>query len=250
MPGFVSHTVMAKDVCNKLNNKHVNFDYMVTYSLGGDLCKYAKCRYDSHHKDMDKFIYDMADYIKDNNLINDKKVMGVLYGHICHYIMDKTIHPLVRIVDKSCIKNKHNHTLIEVYFDNYLVNYRYHISKQEYLKKGILKTKSNDKINRMIDCRDVYNTNSVSRYYRFNLFLYKMLKNIYIFSGDKLTNKLMELDKFISSNKNIDLVNLSNEIKYKDSLRNVCNDDLDTLYDISIEEACEYIKNINKYLGL
>ena len=77
MPGFVSHTVMARDVYNKLKDKNVSIDYMMTYSLGGDLSKYAKCRYDTHHKDMDKFIYEMARYIKDNKLIDDEKVMGV-----------------------------------------------------------------------------------------------------------------------------------------------------------------------------
>ena len=142
MPGFVSHTVMARDVYHRLKNKCANLDYMVTYSLGGDLSKYAKCRYETHHKDMDKFIYNMADYIKENNLINNKDIMGVLYGHICHYVMDSIIHPLVRKVDKSCISNRHNHTLIEVYYDNYLVNYRYQIDKSEYLKNGILKIKS------------------------------------------------------------------------------------------------------------
>ena len=127
MPGFVSHTVMAHDVYRKIDSSKVDINYMVTYSLGGDLCKYAKCRYDSHHTDMDKFIYTMADYIKDNKLENNKKVMGVLYGHICHYVMDSVIHPLVRKVDKSCVKNKNNHTLIEEYYDSYLVKERYKI---------------------------------------------------------------------------------------------------------------------------
>ena len=30
MPGFVSHTIMAKDVYDKLNNKDVNLNYMMT----------------------------------------------------------------------------------------------------------------------------------------------------------------------------------------------------------------------------
>ena len=124
MPGFISHTVMARDVYNEINRK-CSLEYILTYSLGGDLCKYAKCRYDSHHKDMDKFIYNMADYIKDNNLLDDKEVMGVLYGHICHYIMDSIIHPLVRKMDKECLNNKKNHTLIEEYYDTYLVKIKY-----------------------------------------------------------------------------------------------------------------------------
>ena len=150
MPGFISHTVMAKDVSKKM---HIDNDYMITYSLGGDLCKYAKCRYDSHHKDMDKFIYKMADYIKDNDLVNDKGAMGVLYGHICHYIMDDTLHPLIRKIAKSCVKNKHNHMLIEYYYDDYLVNVRCGLKKREYLNNTSF-VKSNKTIDQMID--DVY----------------------------------------------------------------------------------------------
>ena len=37
MPAYVSHTIMARDVYKNLNNKKVSLDYMITYSLGGDL---------------------------------------------------------------------------------------------------------------------------------------------------------------------------------------------------------------------
>ena len=73
MPGFVSHTVMANKVYNKIDKKNVNLEYMLTYSLGGDLTKYAKCRYDTHHKNQQLFIDNMIKYIKDNHLQNDKE---------------------------------------------------------------------------------------------------------------------------------------------------------------------------------
>ncbi len=230
MPGFVSHTIMAKDVYDKLNNKDVNLNYMMTYSLGGDLCKYAKCRYDSHHKDMDKFIYEMARYIKENNLINSD-MLGILYGHICHYVMDDIIHPLVRSVAGNGPRRKRNHTLIEVYYDNYLVKKRYHITKEQYLKRGILNTKSNKTINALINnvYNEVYYTNNVYKYYQFNLWLYRQLRNIYIVFGERLTNKLMGLNRFLKTNK-------------------MANQAFDDVYELSVVLAIEYIKNINNYL--
>ena len=43
MPAYISHTVMAQDVFDKIGNRNVNIDYMLTYSLGGDLAKFSKC---------------------------------------------------------------------------------------------------------------------------------------------------------------------------------------------------------------
>ena len=235
MPGFVSHMVMARDVYNKLDNKYVNLDYMIAYSLGGDLSKYSKCRYNSHHKDMDKFIYTMADYIKENNLINNEKIMGVLYGHICHYIMDDTIHPLVRSIDKSCIYGKNKHTLIELYYDNYLVNKRYHIKKKAYLKNTLMVCNNKD-VDMMIDYvyGKVYYTNKLAKYYHFNLFLYRRLKNIYQVFGD-MVDKVRGLNRFVNNNK--DVINNNYE-------------SLTDLYDLSVELAYHYIMHVNKYLNI
>ncbi len=252
MPGFVSHTVMARDVYNTIDKNKVDIDYMISYSLGGDLCKYAKCRYDSHHKDMDKFIYTMADYIKENNLVNNKEIMGVLYGHICHYVMDCMIHPLVRMIDKVCIKNKHNHTLIEEYYDSYLVKERYEIEKKEYLKKRVLKAKANRKISKMLDYvyTKVYNTQKVSIYYNLNLLLYRLLSKIYIIFSKGFIEKIIGLNRFLDNNKSVDIFNEDNKIMYKDYLRNECSNSLMSLYEESIDVAREYIKNINNYLNI
>lgn len=252
MPGFISHTVMARDVYNEMDNKNVNLNYIVTYSLGGDLCKYAKCRYDSHHVNQDKFIYDMADYIKNNNLVKDKEIMGVLYGHICHYIMDSVIHPLVRKMDKTCVKNKKNHTLIEEYYDSYLVLERLEITKKDYIKKGLLKTKNNKKIDKMLDMvyMDVYHTKNVSKYYKFNLFLYRMLRNIYGIFSTKMIQGISGLNKFLVVNKDIDLFNDNRQIIYKNSIREEQNDSLISLYNECIMLAIQYINNVNKYLDI
>ena len=100
MPGYVSHTIMARDVYQKIENDKVNLDYMLTYSLGGDLTKYSKCRKVSHKVSKDEFIYNMCDYMISHNKVDNSDMLGVLYGHICHVIMDDIMHPLIRKVDK------------------------------------------------------------------------------------------------------------------------------------------------------
>ena len=62
MPSYVSHTIMAKDVYKKINDKKVDYNYMVTFSLGGDLCKYSKCRYESHNIKQEDFLYSLCDF--------------------------------------------------------------------------------------------------------------------------------------------------------------------------------------------
>ena len=210
MPGFVSHTIMASEVYHKLNKKNVNLEYMLTYSLGGDLTKYAKCRYDTHHKNQQLFIDNMIKYIKDNHLQNDKEIMGVLYGHICHYIMDDMLHPEIRKIDKLCTKNKHNHTLIEEYYDDHLTYQRYNISKRDYLKQKILNAKVDKKIAKMLEnvYIETYNTKNIAWYYRFNLFLYRLLKHIYLLFGSRIINRIVGIDKFLKTNKTIDFTNL------------------------------------------
>ncbi len=236
MPGYVSHTIMAKDVYNKINSKNVDLNYMLTFSLGGDLCKYSKCRKDSHRIKQDEFIYIMADYLKENNLINDKECLGVLYGHICHYIMDNEIHPLIRKIDKSCVKSKKNHTLIEGYYDSYLCNTRYELRVDKYDNDLLFKGKMNRKISNMIDYayKKTYSVNNISRYYKFNIWLYKKIKYLYKIFGIDLLKKYSGFNKFINDNKNIDLFD---------------NKSLDVLYKKSIKKSINYINKIDKYLN-
>ena len=252
MPGFISHTVMASRVYQKLNHKNVSLEYMMTYSLGGDLSKYAKCRYDSHHKDQDKFIYNMADYIKKHNLVKNEKVMAVLYGHICHYVMDETIHPLVRKMDKTCARNKHNHTRIEEYYDTYLVKNDFNISKRDYVRKRFISAKVDKEISKMLDAvyMETYATKNVSKYYKFNLSLYRRLRDTYRIFGTALIDKVSGLDKFLLVNKNIDLVNNTGIINYHNSLLEEEHLSLCSLYDESVILALEYIKNVDKYLEI
>ena len=252
MPAYVSHTIMARDVYEKINNKNVNLDYMITFSLGGDLSKYAKCRRDSHRIKKDEFIFNMCDYMKKNKLINDSECLGVLYGHICHMIMDDVMHPLIRKVDKICDDRKRDHTLIEGYIDSYLVKYKYKKTIDKYDNKVLFKGKINKKIKDMIDCvyNETYNTKHVSRYYKFNIFLYKKIKYLYKIFGVNLLKKISGFNKFIKKNKNIDIFNNDNRVCYINYIGFKENENVINLYNESVLLAKLYIDNINKYLRI
>lgn len=250
MPAYVSHTIMARDVYKRINNKNVSLDYMITFSLGGDLSKYAKCRYDSHHKKEDDFLYNMCDYIIDNNLYNDKEIMGVLYGHVCHLTMDRVIHPLVRKVDKECVLSKNNHTMIELYYDNYLSKEKYNVPLNKHNYKELFNGKMNKKVSTFIDYvyKETYDTSHLSRYYKFNLFLYKKIKYLYKICTFNFLKVVSGMKKFLKNNKKIDLLNNKNKISYINERKEETNDNLDTLYEKSVIMAIDYIEELNKYI--
>lgn len=250
MPAYVSHTIMAREVYNKINNKNVNLEYMLTYSLGGDLCKYAKCRRDSHHIKQDEFIYNICDYMKENDLVNDSECLGFLYGHICHYVMDDTIHPLIRKVDKTCAKNKNNHTMIELYYDYYLSKIKNNVRLDKYDNRNILSAKTNKKISKLIDSvyLKTYECDNVSKYYKFNIWLYRKIKYLYKICSFNFLKNISGMKKFLFTNSDINLLNNDNKITYKDYLKKDSNSNLDTVYDDSVNRAIQYINKINDYL--
>lgn len=251
MPAYVSHTIMAREVYKKIKNNKADLNYMLTFSLGGDLSKYSKCRRDSHRIKQDEFIYNIADYMIDNNLANDKECLGFLYGHICHYIMDSVIHPLIRKVDKNCKSRHNNHTLIESYYDSYLSNTRCDRSIDKYDNKEILSAKINEKISKMINYvyKKTYDTKHLSMYYRFNISLYKKIKYLYKIFSIKTLKKYSGFDEFMKDNKDVDLFNNDGSIKYKDYKGKDCNDSLDEVYKQSVDIAVKYINDVNKYIN-
>lgn len=252
MPAYVSHTIMAREVFEMINKKNVNLDYMITYSLGGDLCKYAKCRRDSHKIKRDEFIFNMCNYMIKNNLTNDGDCLGVLYGHICHYIMDDIMHPLIRKIDKCCVSNKKNHSLIEGYIDSYLVKFKYNKNIDKYDNKLLFKGKMNKKITKMLDYVyfETYDTKNVSRYYRFNIFLYKKIRYIYKLFSINYLKRISGFNKFIKENNKVDILNSCHSVLYDDYLGYESNQSIIELYNESVELACIYIGYINKYLGI
>ena len=246
MPAYMSHIIMAKDVYDKIDNKKVSLDYMLTFSLGGDLCRFSKCRRLSHRIKMEEFIDNISNYIKDNDLFSDGRYMGFLYGHICHYYMDMVCHPLIRKIDKISIRTRmKSHTLIEGYIDSYLVKYKYNrdirdINTKEMFKGNVIK------LSKMIDYiyNKTYGIKYLSISYYITKIMYSKVKWLFIIFGKKILRKISGFDKYIRINKNIDIVNSDKSIYYKDYLGKEINDSFMELYDKSIELSIERINGL------
>ena len=144
-------------------------------------------------------IRDFKFYIKDNDLTNDMEVLGLLYGHICHYVMDETVHPLIKNISKNCLRSKRNHTLIEGYYDSYLVNKKLNISIDKYDNKFVLSGNVNNKIAKIIDYAyfSTYGVAHISRYYKFNIWLYRKIKYLYKLFSLNFLKKVLGFNNFI-----------------------------------------------------
>lgn len=239
MPAYVSHAVMARDVYDMIDNTNVSLDYMLTYSLGGDLARFSSCRRTCHKERTEEFIDNMWKYIKDNNLIKDEDYIGVLYGHICHYYMDIVCHPLIRKIDKISINvGIRSHTLIEGYLDSYLVKYKYNVDIGKFNTKYIFRGRIR-KIYKMIDYVyiETYGVKYVSFSYFLTKLMYSKIRWLFLIFGKKILKKISGFNKYMNVNKGIDIVNEKKGIEYNNYLGNKCNDSFMELYNESIRVA-------------
>ena len=246
MPAYISHTVMARDVYERIDSENVSLDYMLTFSLGGDLARFSKCRRICHKEKMEEFIDNIWNYIKDNNLVNDDRYMGFLYGHICHYYMDLVCHPLIRKVDKISMRIKiKNHTLIESYIDACLVKKKYNLDICKMDTRGIFKG-SVINLYRMINYvyMRTYGVKYVSFSYFITKIMYSKIRWLFIIFGKKLLKRISGFDKYISINKKIDIMNENKKIYYKNYLDDQCNDSFMELYNQSINLSIKRINNL------
>jgi hypothetical protein len=59
----------------------------------------------------------MISYIKQNNLVDNKHIMALLYGHIAHYFLDTQTHPFIYYleIESHTVGPIPNHDLVEGY---------------------------------------------------------------------------------------------------------------------------------------
>lgn len=160
MPSLVTHYIHSKNVLKELKEApNIDLNTYYTFSQSHDNLFYhpskkiRKIGKYAHHHQTQKYLINIIKYILDNNLQNNKNIMGYLYGSINHYVLDTTAHPYIfykggvyREYDEKSHKYYGKHSEIEktidaIYFEKNF-NKKYQKAK---LNKTFKTTKSLDK---------------------------------------------------------------------------------------------------------
>ena len=146
MPSTVTHAIFTKDVFDIMPvdiRKYLDINRIKLYGQSMDSCMFynilsfspgKKIRnfssYFHKYKSQELFI-NILHYMKDNN-INDIDTYSFLFGLICHFVLDSTIHPYIMyktgILDKnkpSTYKYNSLHHFMENYIDNDMIKRRF-----------------------------------------------------------------------------------------------------------------------------
>lgn len=264
----MTHSYFAIDIYNKLNNlsKHKIDGYtnrLKTYALGTDPYmfynlfigkknkKSSNIQKMNHTTKTKDYFVNMINYIINNNLENDKDIICYLYGSICHYFLDKTIHPFIfyktglfNREDKSTYKYNALHEEMEYYIDFYMIyNREKTIPKSYKFYKYIFNIdKLSIELSKMIDniMKETYDVdNSASIYI-------KSLKHMYIFNKifnyDKtgIKKKIYKLIDYIQPNKFIRKEELSFNIEYNKKIHYLNLDKKEWNHPCDINESYNY----------
>ncbi len=156
MPATITHAYFSLDVYDKIDNKNkkINEKYLLRFKMfsqstdsimfyniesikkGKDIRNF---QYYFHTNKSHDFFITLCKYIKDKKLFDNSEVISFLYGFICHYVLDSTIHPFV--IYKSGIMNKSNpnsykynckHNYMETFLDNKMIMDRWASKNKSY----------------------------------------------------------------------------------------------------------------------
>ncbi len=145
MPATATHSFFVKDVYDILPDticEELDLEKCKMYGQGIDSLKFynlfsifpgKRFRHFQgyfHENQSQEFFCNLIKYIKDNR-INDKDTLSFLFGFICHYAIDSTIHPYVVYrtgkfeKDKpSTYKYNNIHAFMETFIDNDMIQRR------------------------------------------------------------------------------------------------------------------------------
>lgn len=292
MPSTITHAYFTLDVLKKLPIFYRELlldemDMLKVYGQGMDtlffynitnLKKGKRVREFGHYfhrHQTQEFFITLINYIKYNYYKKTPSVMAFLYGMICHYTLDTTLHPYVvyktGIYDKnnkntcSC-KQKHEH--METFLDNYLLFQRegvipYKIRSDKFcfnLKEF------DDSLKEVIDFtfKETFDINNMSKFYFKAI---KQMKFFYCFFRndrfgikkigykiiDKVTNKKFYTFEVLSYH--IDPID---KWDYLNKEKNIWNHPMNKketfnysfveLYLIAIKRAMDLINQVNEYI--
>lgn len=264
MPAYLTHAIMGEEVYKwgteaKLFKAPVILKDMRTFSLGTDLASLSKVSaYDSHNRDTRSFFIHMIDYIKKNKLMEDEKVMALLYGHIAHYFLDVNVHPYIYYLERKLKRTNNmlsNHVLIEGYLSSYfcekILGKDYMSVKPVYFNQGAICYRKNAELIRYVYDKVYKDVDIMFSYYSF-IRLFTYVENAIkhgLFSKDFVI-KFFGFDEFLAKNdiESIYLTNPNNNRWLHPITGEPHFDNIDMLYLKSIIDTLEAIEEVNKYI--
>ena len=288
MPSSVTHSYFASDVYNKFKNKNkINLNYLKVFGQGPDpyffydfhLSRKAKevhkINTSMQHSLVNKHFVTLINYINKMNYNDNVMVMSYLYGQICHFALDSTIHPFTIYMsgrydekDKNTYKYNGMHEKMEYYTDIYLIYQRENIMPKKYkVYNEIFKfDEFNDELKDTIDkvVKEVYSYDNVSTiyykclkdmkkfYHVFNYDRFGVKKSVYSIMdavcGDKIVKK-KELSFHVNPNSHLEYLNLDNNTWRHPCTGEEFNYSFFDLYDMALVKAVKIINEIVKMLN-
>lgn len=268
MPSSMTHSYFAVDVYNKLDDKSKlkiegNINNYKTYSLGTDPYMFYNLFIGKKNKEVSNiqklnhttktkdYFINIINYIINNNLEENKDIISYLYGSICHYFLDKSLHPF--IIYKTGIFNKNDkttykynglHEEMEYYIDIYMIYNREKVIPKNYkfYKDIFYINKLDIELSKMIDnvMKETYDINNASLIY------IKSLKNMCtfnkLFNYDKtgLKKKIYKFIDYIQPNKFIKKQELSLNVEYDKKIHYLNLDKKEWNHPCDINESYNY----------
>lgn len=166
MPATYVHHAFSEDVFKVLNNDTQDRlgDSKDLFNLFGksfDVFYFIKPKYGyyAHGNNSNLYFKNIVKFIKNNSLENDTNLLAYLYGSICHYVLDTTIHPFVYYKsgqykwNKETLKYRSKHAYTETMMDValYLKRNNKPIYKARLVKNVGSKVKFTEELMRAID---------------------------------------------------------------------------------------------------
>ncbi len=282
MPATYTHHAFTKDVYKVLDKSvkeklSKSEDLFNLFGKSFDVLFFSreKLGHFAHKNHVNLYFQNIMRYIKDNDLINNGDVLAYLYGSVCHYVLDSTIHPYVYFKagryyqnNKETWKYKGRHTYVEYMIDAYMYKEKNEKSiVRAKLSKEMFPTVEFDKnLRKTIDyaymntfCASGVSEEIIKGYrnYRFIMkhimeshfgikdFLYRLIDKLGIVKKWVLKNYSYYIKEIDESVLNLEHNKWFYPVDKKVSFHYSVND----LYDLCIERARTLINNIDEALN-
>lgn len=144
MPATYTHHLFTKDVYKSLNvsiQDKLDIDIFNLFGKGFDVFYFYKPKLSNlgHTTNINLYFSNIVSYLRSNHETHNSELLAYLYGSICHYVLDSTVHPFIYYYGGKYIKSKKSshkyrgcHSYIELMIDAVMCQERNNKKLQQY----------------------------------------------------------------------------------------------------------------------